>query len=277
MVARQTPNVVGVLFLIIFLSLAWANDTTEWSERGLESGHTWQTETNSDARTIQASALELTVDDPTRNDDLHDDESKQQLKIKQALTPQDDSPDQLRRRRTPTEEEVARVTTPPLDPLVRRQDQSQIDQLNARIQSLQQSAQSALQSLSDASRQVSQASQQLSQSSQQLSQQSQQLSQQSQSLSQASQQLSQDLQQATQSIDQLTRAVASESSAFASCTASAAAALAQAANDASTRVDGALAQATLARVSKPYYCARELEHESTTKPKPSGNSPGKKI
>lgn len=158
------------------------------------------------------------------------------------------------RRRTPTQEEAAQITTAPLNPLLPRQDQSQIDQLNSRIQSLQQSAQQALQSLSDASRQVSQASQQLSQSSQQLSQQSL-------SLSQKVQQQSQELQLATISINSLngalSTALSSGSSALASATSSAAAALssalASASGDAATRVGDALAQATLARVRCSLY------------------------
>lgn len=149
------------------------------------------------------------------------------------------------RRRSPTQSEAAQITTPPFNPLVVRQDQSQIDQLNSRIQSLQQSAQSALQSLSQSSRAVSQASQQLSQSSQQLSQQSQQLSQ-------SSQQLSQSLQQATQSVQQLQQSVSaalsSGSSAFASCTNSASSVIALASNDAANQVTAALSQVTLAKV-----------------------------
>lgn len=235
MVVRQMSNVVRVvlLFLAFFLSLAFANDTARCAVGGeVELGHSkWEREEPNSYR-----RLEILIDKPLKNDNLENFERIQRLGGQQPAH-------ELRHRTTPTEEEVARVTAPPPDPLSRRQDQSQIDQLNSRIQSLQQSAQSALQSLSDASRQVSQASQQLSQSSQQLSQQSQ-------SLSQASQQLSQDLQQATQSVNQLTQAVSSASSALASCTASAAAAVGQAASDASTRVDGALAQATLARVSQ---------------------------
>ncbi|KAI7783247.1 hypothetical protein LA080_012171 [Diaporthe eres] len=158
------------------------------------------------------------------------------------------------RARSPTAEEAAQITTPPLlNPLIlQRQDnnQGQIDDLNRRLQSAQQSAQQALQSLSDASRRVSQASQQLSQSSQQLSQQSQQLSQSSQQLSQQSQQLSQSLQQATQSVQSLTQAVSSAlssgSSAFASCTNSASAALAQASGELASKVGDAQAQITLA-------------------------------
>lgn len=167
------------------------------------------------------------------------------LSAKEGARPQQINDVELRRR-TPTREETARVTTPPPNPLAIRQDQTQIDQLNSRIQSLQQSAQQALDSLSQSSRAVSQASQQLSQSSQQLSQQSQQLSQ-------SSQQLSQNLQQATQSIAALQNSVSSalsaSSSAFASCTNSASSVIAQASNDASNKITAAQAQATIARVS----------------------------
>lgn len=150
---------------------------------------------------------------------------------------------QLRRRKTPTSAEAAQITTPPL---VRRQDQSQIDQLNARIQSLQQSAQQALQALSDASRSVSQASQQLSQSSQQLSQDSSRLSASSLSLSFALSLVSQSEVSCTNA---LSSAISSGNSAFASCTKSAASVLAAASGDAVTKVGAALAQATNARVS----------------------------
>lgn len=154
---------------------------------------------------------------------------------------------QLRRRnKTPTSAEAAQITTPPL---ARRQDQSQIDQLNARIQSLQQSAQQALQALSDASRSVSQASQQLSQSSQQLSQDSSRLSASSLSLSFALSLVSQSEVSCTNA---LTAAISSGNSAFASCTSSAASVLAAASGDAVTKVGAALAQATNARVS-PFF------------------------
>lgn len=149
---------------------------------------------------------------------------------------------QLRRRKTPTSAESAQITTPPL---LRRQDQSQIDQLNARIQSLQQSAQAALQALSDASRSVSQASQQLSQSSQQLSQDSSRLSASSLSLSFALSLVSQSEVSCTNA---LSAAISSGNSAFASCTSSAASVLAAASGDAVTKVGAALAQVTNARV-----------------------------
>lgn len=150
---------------------------------------------------------------------------------------------QLRRRKTPTSAESAQITTPPL---LKRQDQSQVDQLNARIQSLQQSAQAALQALSDASRSVSQASQQLSQSSQQLSQDSSRLSASSLSLSFALSLVSQSEVSCTNA---LSAAISSGNSAFASCTSSAASVLAAASGDAVTKVGAALAQATNARVS----------------------------
>lgn len=150
---------------------------------------------------------------------------------------------QLRRRNTPSEAEAAQITSPPILP---RQDQSQIDQLNARIQSLQESAQQALQALSAASRSVSQESQQLSQSSQQLSQDSSRLSASSLSLAFA---LSLAQNSEASLTGALSAAVSSGNSAFASCTVSASSALAVASGDAVTKVGAALAQATNARVS----------------------------
>lgn len=157
------------------------------------------------------------------------------------------------RRRTPTTEEAAQITQPPISipELLKRQSQQQIDDLNSRLQSVQQSAQQALQQLSDSSRQVSQASQQLSQSSQQLSQQSGQLQQQSQLLSQSLQQAKQDAQQASQSFDRaLSSAQSSAASAIASATSSAGASASAAIAQAASQVRVAQADSTLVRVRR---------------------------
>lgn len=244
---QRRASLVALLLLLIF-GCVWASERSDGcNESGLElCNHKISNTKGSIVTNINdpvASQGIVTGTTPDKGDDGQTEESI-------PSPPQADfaGEPQLRwRRDTPTSAEAAQITTPPLLP---RQDQAQVDQLNARIQSLQQSAQQALQALSDASRSVSQASQQLSQSSQQLSQDSSRLSVSSQSLSLA-------LSLATQSESSLTAAlsaaISSGSSAFASCTSSASSVLALASGDAVTKVGAALAQATVARVSLHLY------------------------
>lgn len=250
------------LLLLLSSSCAWANDGTRKPERSdLRLGRrdiSVEQAVSLAAVSIQPDGEPLEeINEGTREPGRQEDTSEIRTPPRRYGEDVDESQRPQAQARSPTADEAAQITTPPLlNPLIlQRQDnnQGQIDDLNSRLQSAQQSAQQALQSLSDASRRVSQASQQLSQSSQQLSQQSQQLSQSSQQLSQQSQQLSQSLQQATQSIQSLTQAVSSAqssgNSAFASCTDSASAALARASGELASKVGDAQAQITLANVS----------------------------
>lgn len=241
----RRATLVALLFLLI-IGCAWASERPERrNESGLGSCNHKISNTAEWREMVVTNTIESVASESTVTGTMQGKVNDGQAKEPQPSPPQGDvaAELQLRRRKTPTSAEAAQITTPPL---LRRQDQAQIDQLNSRIQSLQESAQAALQALSAASRSVSQASQQLSQSSQQLSQDSSRLSASSLSLAFA-------LSLATQSEASLTgalsAAISSGNSAFASCTSSAASALAVASGDAVTKVGAALAQVTNARVS----------------------------
>lgn len=267
---QRRASLVALLLLIIS-GCAWASETSEKSnESGLDLCNLKISKTE---ETQWGKIVVTNINDSVASESTLTGTTQGKVDAGQAEETRPSPPQlnavgelQLRRRKAPTSAEAAQITSPPLLP---RQDQSQIDQLNARIQSLQQSAQQALQALSDASRSVSQASQQLSQSSQQLSQDSSRLSVSSQSLSLA-------LSVATQSEASLTgalsAAISSGSSAFASCTNSASSVLALVSGDAVTKVGAALAQATVARVSLSFlfYLAKMYPRHLRLEPSREG-------
>lgn len=265
---RRVPLVALLLLLQLISGAAWASNETpdERSDESESAPCTHHKNSNTEPVEVWKGVIVTNIDFTTVSEsniagtprEEADDET-------QAAAPAVSSPPhvisiddlQLRRRKSPTQLEAAQITTAPL---LARQDQSQVDQLNAQLQSLRQSAQQALQALSDQSRSVSQASQQLGQESSRLSLASSQLSA-------SSLQLSLQLSIATNSVQSLTAAlsaaISSGNSAFASCTSSASSILA-------TSLGAALAQATQARVSCFYHLA------ISSAPLPSSTHPEKK-
>lgn len=250
-ITRRAPLVA--LLVLLILGYAWALEGSGSNESNLESCDRLK-KTNTETVEVWREVIVTNIDNSlAAESDIAgtspgESEDDTQAATPTASRPRDDADNlQLRRRTDPS---AAQITPGPPLLLHARQDQAQVDALNARIQVLQQSAQQALQVVSDQSRSVSQASQQLSQESAQLSQSFARLST-------SSQQLSLQLSVATQSVQSLTRAlseaVSTGSSALASCTSSAASVAASASGELRNQVGQALAQATAARVS--FGCA----------------------